>query len=93
VQRDETLQGFVAAFGTHGYSPCADGTLEPGFEKVVIYVSEDGTPTHMTRQLPSGFWTSKCGRLEDIEHETLEAHEGTSYGTVIQSLKRPRSVT
>jgi hypothetical protein len=72
VPREETLDAFIAAFVTIGYSPCADSMIESGFEKVAIYVDETGTPTHMARQLSSGAWTSKCGRLEDIEHDKLE---------------------
>jgi hypothetical protein len=32
----------------------------------------------MARQLPDGFWTSKCGGAEDITHYTLDALD--SYG-------------
>jgi hypothetical protein len=60
---DETVDSFILAFGILGYSPCDDGTLEEGFEKVAIYVDESETPTHMAKQLPSGMWTSKCGQL------------------------------
>jgi hypothetical protein len=45
----------------------------------------------MARQLPTGVWTSKCGSLEDIEHETLEALAGFGpyeYGAVVRFLKR-----
>jgi hypothetical protein len=90
VPRAETLQSFILAFSTLGYSPCEDGTLETRFEKVAIYADEDGTPSHMARQLQSGIWISKCGGLEDIEHEALEALEGMEYGTVVLFLRRPR---
>jgi hypothetical protein len=88
VPRDETLQSFVLAFNTLGYTSCDDGKLEHGFEKVAIYADDAGTPTHMARQLLSGIWISKCGGLEDIEHETLDALEGPIYGTAVQFLKR-----
>src|SRR5258708_3906964 len=88
--RSETVPSFVFAFGTFGYSACEDGTPESGFEKLAIYAHDDGIPTHMARQLPSGIWVSKCGGLEDIEHETLEALVGPpkAYGSVVQFLKR-----
>jgi len=37
----------------------------------------------MARQLPDGFWTSKCGPAEDITHYTLDALEsyGAAYGS------------
>jgi hypothetical protein len=92
VPREETLQAFILAFRTLGYNPCEDGELESGFEKVAIYADEDKVPSHMARQLPSGVWISKCGRMEDIEHETLAALEGSKgegYGKVVQFLRRP----
>jgi len=89
--RQNTIESFIIAFGTLGYLICNDGTLESGFEKVAIY-AKNGVPKHMARQLPSGMWTSKCGILEDIEHETLEALDGfdeLGYGQVVKFLKRP----
>ena len=44
---EETIDAFIMAFGTLGYQPCIDGSLEDGFEKVVIYTLND-KPTHMT---------------------------------------------
>jgi hypothetical protein len=91
VPREATLQAFILAFGTLGYTPCDHGSPESGFEKVAIYTNEQRSPTHMARQLSSGTWTSKCGQLEDIEHETLKVLEGSrpnDYGTVVQYLKR-----
>src|SRR5260221_5602808 len=82
VTRAEPLQSFILAFRIIGYFECADGSLESDFEKVAIYVGSDGAPTHMARQLPSGQWTSKCGKSEDIVHETLDALTGTLYGAV-----------
>ncbi len=89
--RHETIESFILAFKTLGFLPCDDGTLEHSFEKVAIYADENGVPTHMARQLPSGLWTSKCGSLEDIEHTTLEALAGfgpSEYGAVARFLKK-----
>lgn len=91
VIREETLTAFVAAFATLGYQPCPDAELESGFEKVALFASDDGIPTHAARQLPSGRWTSKLGFLEDIEHG-LGALEGDLYGRVVQVLRRPRAL-
>src|SRR5688572_14014267 len=63
VRRDGTVDAFVDAFGLLGYVPCADGILEDGFEKVALFALPSGEPTHMARQLASGTWTSKLGRL------------------------------
>jgi hypothetical protein len=83
-----TLDSFVKAFETLGYSLCADGSLEPGFEKVAIYAQNTGQPTHAARQLKSGEWTSKLGMGYDIVHPTLAAVEGGIYGTAQRFLRR-----
>jgi hypothetical protein len=89
--REETLDAFISAFGVLGFSLCENGDLEPDFEKVAIYVDQNNQPTHMARQVATGFWVSKCGVLEDIKHERLEALESVGnrgYGRVHQYLKR-----
>ena len=80
------MNGWIEAFAQLGYRQCADGTLETGYEKVVIYGTERD-PSHMARQLPSGLWTSKLGASEDIEHQ-VEGLEGSSYGNVLVYLRR-----
>ena len=70
-----------------GFLVCKNGTWIPNVEKIAIYVTPDGRPQHVARQLPNGFWTSKLGRLEDIEHE-LEGLSGELYGTVKQFMER-----
>jgi hypothetical protein len=86
--REETVAGFITAFGQLGYVVCHTGELESGYERLAIYTDETGTPTHMARQLTSGRWTSKLGELEDIEHLTLEQLSGSDYGQPAQFLKR-----
>lgn len=85
-----SLPNLVAAFATRGYQPCGDGKPELDFERVALYADENGWPTHVARQLPSGAWTSKLGVSEDIEHATLEALEGPLYGKAVRFLRRPR---
>jgi hypothetical protein len=68
---------------------CEDGRLESGFEKIALFALE-GLPKHAARQLQSGRWTSKLGRLEDIEH-TLDDLTGALYGSVALVMKRPVS--
>ena len=81
------LAAFLDLFESRGYEECSDGEHEPGVGKVGIFAKE-GVPTHAARQLPSGRWSSKCGELEDVEHE-LRSLEGTAYGTVVAFLSRP----
>lgn len=93
VTREESIEAFIRAYATVGYTRCDDGSLEPEFEKVAIYArSEAGvlTPTHAARQLPTGRWTSKLGPLEDIDHANPECVCGPVYGNVAVFLKRPR---
>lgn len=89
VPRQLTLAAFVAAFATLGYSPCADGDVEAGYEKVAIFVSPQGAPTHAAKQLlRSGRWSSKMGPLEDINHSIYGVSD-KMYGEVGQYMRRP----
>lgn len=85
---EATLSAFIAAFATLGYEICADDTSVGGFEKVALYALPDGQVTHMARQLPSGRWTSKLGKAEDIEHGSPSELEGAEYGAVVQYMRR-----
>lgn len=71
-----TVENCVRVFAQLGYTECEGPGQEPGFEKVAIYADDDGDPTHVARQLPSGVWTSKMGTLEDAEHATVHGAEG-----------------
>jgi hypothetical protein len=87
VLRERTVAAFIQAFATLGYLPCADGSVEAGWDKVAIYATYEG-PTHAARQLDTGLWSSKLGPDDDIEH-ALEGLCGTAYGLVVAFLKRP----
>ena len=89
IPRREDIDAFIQAFSELGYAPCQSADLEPRFEKIAIYVNPDGKPTHVARQLSNGTWTSKLGKLEDIEHATLDSLNGSQYGSVALFLKRP----
>lgn len=86
--REFSLVAYVQAFISLGYTPCDSDDLEPGFEKVVLYVNLQGIPTHAAKQLGNGRWTSKLGQSEDIEH-SLEGLKDSMYGSVAQVLRRP----
>lgn len=90
VPRDWTRSSLKAVFEIFGYQVCDDSELEPGWEKVAIYIDEDRTPSHAAVQKESGMWSSKLGVYEDIEHPTLASLESDAYGTVDCILKRPR---
>jgi hypothetical protein len=87
VPREVSVAAFVKVYETLGFALCDSGEPEVGMEKLAIYVTADGRPQHVARQLPNGSWTSKLGRLEDIEHE-LDGLTGKLYGTVQCFMKR-----
>lgn len=90
---EETLASFRIVLESLGYRECVTDELEPGFEKVALFVDADGLPTHAARQLSNGNWTSKLGRWQDIEHQLLNALGGSAslYGEVVLLLRRPRN--
>jgi len=83
----DKLEALKQLYLNEGYEECDNGQRENGFEKVAIYVNEEG-PQHAARQLESGRWTSKLGRREDIEHYTLETLEGRVYGKATVFLRK-----
>lgn len=90
IPRINNVEAFIKAYESLGYNICKDGKYEEGFEKIAIYVDVNRKPKHAVRQLNSGRWTSKLGRLEDIEHTTLDSLCGSVYGTVAVFMKRPK---
>jgi len=87
---DESTDNFKTAFRQErNYEPCADGSLEAGYEKVAIYAIA-GRTKHMARQLESGAWTSKLGMGWDISHQTLTGVECNQYGQAVEYMKRPK---
>ena len=86
---DDTLPEWIRAFESLGYERCGSGALEAGFEKLAIYADGD-FPLHVARQLANGYWTSKLGMREDVEHE-IDALAGREYGRALTFLRRVRS--
>ena len=76
-----------------GYQECVIDDFEYGFEKVAFFVDDESFPTHVARQVENGNWTSKLGRWQDIEHQSLQSLAGTAsiYGHVALLMRRPRS--
>lgn len=86
--RGYTLKAYAAAFQCLGFEICENSTMEEKWEKVAIFVGEDGVPTHASRQLPDGTWTSKLGKLEDIVHPDVDHVGGAAYGKPALILQR-----
>ncbi len=87
VPREVTLEAFKAAYNQIGYEECASPEFEDGWQKIAIFVSHSGIPTHAARQLRNDVWTSKCGPQEDIEHN-LDSLEGALYGRAVCFMRR-----
>jgi hypothetical protein len=71
-----------------GYLQCADHLLEPAVEKIAIY-ADNNTPTHVSRQLVTGQWSSKLGEGYDFSH-TITCMDGPLYGNAVVYMRRPR---
>ena len=92
VRNDESVEAFIAYFESIGYSLCDNPTLEGGFLKIAIFVKDD-LPTHTSRQLPTGKWSSKMGYDGvDIEHDDLDCISGVAYGVAAVFLKTDLTV-
>ena len=92
VPRARTVEAFVLAFKLLGYEECQDSNLEEGFEKIAIFVGPTKTPTHASRQLQDGQWTSKLGQSYDISHilDQVGGNFGRGYGVATIFMKRRR---
>jgi hypothetical protein len=84
-----TVTALIRAYETRGFVLCTDSAPEESHEKLAIY-GHSPEYAHAARQLPDGKWTSKLGSAEDIEHATLEALEGSEYGSVLHIMKRQK---
>jgi hypothetical protein len=86
------LDGWVEIFTRDGYQLTNNREIEPGFEKVAIYVDlGDMSPGHVAKS-DGRTWKSKLGRYQDIEHTSLDLLEGEQhweYGIVERILCRP----
>ena len=80
------VPSFVALFAKHGFVPCEGGSFEVGYDKIVLFTA-DGEPTHGSRQVGDGKWTSKLGKGPDIEHG-LNDLDGPSYGAPTHFFRR-----
>ncbi len=91
IPDDRTVEAAIRLYEHLGYNRTTNVALEDGVIMIAIYGDEQGY-THAARQLPDGRWTSKLGKLQDIEHDHLENLFGESYGTVVQIMeKRPKT--
>jgi hypothetical protein len=83
------LASYVAAYETQRFRECNSTSLEPGKEKIAIFVDRAGDPFHAARQLPSGRWTSKLGDKHDIEHGLADIDGARLIGRLAVVMERP----
>ena len=95
IPKEDTIDAFLDMFIRLGYEKCNDGSLEVGCEKIVLYAKSVAgalKPTHAAKQLADGWWTSKLGSAQDIEHEKPEDLCGPVYGSHMLFLRRQSQV-
>jgi hypothetical protein len=90
--RVESVVALQQLFESLGFSAVSDESLEPQIDRIAIFATPQGVPTHVARQLSTGRWTSKLGEREDIEH-ALRDLEGAEYGAVVLLMKRLQSIS
>lgn len=89
IPNNTSLSSFKKCFENLGFKDCnMNHNYETGFDKVAIFIGEDGLTTHAARQFDSlnGMWKSKLGPQHNIIHD-LFAMEGEAYGSVALIMK------
>jgi len=76
-EQENTIQPFLQGYKTLGFEGCEDGSIEEGYEKIVLYVDGNDVPRHAAIQRIGGMWQSKLGPDIDVSHslESLASHE------------------
>ena len=83
------VNSFIEAFNLQGYEECNNWCHEDGFIKIALYTKPGTTEcTHAARELKSGFWTSKLGKIQDIQHGSPLTIEGEIYGIATHFMKK-----
>jgi hypothetical protein len=77
---DDSLASALAMFEARGYTRCEPETAGTHDDVVVLYDAA-GRLRHVARRAASGWWASKLGALNDIEHQTLDAIAGPQCGS------------
>jgi len=86
------VDSWVQIFLREGYELTDSRDHEAGYEKVAIYIDlVEMQPSHVAKS-DGTTWKSKLGKLQDIEHSSLDVLEGDQhceYGIVERILRRP----
>ncbi|HYE53679.1 MAG TPA: hypothetical protein VD996_02510 [Chitinophagaceae bacterium] len=89
---DHSAKGYAKCFQQYfGFEECLSKEYEEGFIKIVLYEDKNQDFKHVARVLPNGYFTSKMGNYEDIQH-SLEAVCGNEYGYPVLYMKKSVNV-
>lgn len=72
-------------FRDQGFEPTSNRDIEPGYEKVAIYICVDDMDFSHIAKSDGDVWKSKLGKGQDIHHYSLDVLEGSEkdeYGIV-----------
>jgi hypothetical protein len=87
ARRDPHPDALKNVFEGIGYKVCTTGDQEIGFEKVALYVDNNGSWSHAAKQEANGEWSCKLGNEEDVRHKSPHCF-GDFYGQVSYFMKR-----
>lgn len=74
------MEAFEAWFVYDGWEETTDVKFEHDTDKIALFAL-NGVPTHASRLISDGIWTSKLGRNIDLWHYTNDL-DGPTYGSI-----------
>ena len=89
VDREETVDAFLAAFETLGFVPTRQTQYSPMSPRIALFC-KDGRPVHVCREVGADRWVSKLGRAEDVEHDLGGLPAECGYGSLHTILAKER---
>jgi hypothetical protein len=78
VSRSPHLDSLKNVCEQQGFEICGTGDLEDGYEKVALYVDNNGFWAHIAKQVGNQ-WCSKLGDEEDVVHPTPHCFSDSVY--------------
>ncbi len=89
VPRSPQLDSLVGACEYVGFKVCDTGEAEEGYEKIALYVDDNGFWGHVAKQ-HGNQWCSKLGDEEDVLHPTPHCFSDSVYHWHwVHFMKRP----
>lgn len=81
-------QSLIAAFEYFGFEVCANGTVEPDYDKVALY-EKNGEWQHAAVIEEEDLYHSKMGVWWDIVHRSGDLFHDDAYGDIFAYMRRP----